>query len=106
MKYPVIITPAAEADVVAAFAYIRARSPMNAARWLKSLYKAIDGLGEFHGYGRAPEGDWLDCELRQKVFKSHRIVYSVDDKKKIVHVHFVRHGARRAAGERSSGETD
>jgi plasmid stabilization system protein ParE len=104
MRYQVIITPAAEADVIESMQYIHARSPLNAARWLRMLYKAIGELGEFHGYGRAPESDWLDFELRQKVFKSHRIVYSVDEKKRIVHVHFVRHGARRGVGERDTEE--
>jgi plasmid stabilization system protein ParE len=45
-KYRVIITPAAEEDVAESFAYIHARSPLNGARWLKSLYYAVFGQSE------------------------------------------------------------
>lgn len=103
-RYEVIITPAAEADLVESFAYIHSRAPLNAARWLCDLYKAIDGLAEFHGHSRAPESDWLYRDLRHKIFKSHRIIFSIDDDAKRVYVHYVRHGARRAVGEPDTEE--
>lgn len=98
-SYTVIITPAAEADVVESFAYIQERSPLNAERWLRQLYKAIHDLEGFAGHGRAREADFLDADLRQKIFKSHRIVYTVDKAAKIVTVHYVRHASRRAVGD-------
>ena len=106
MKYEVIITPAAEADVAEAFAYIRSRSPLNAEKWLRALYDVVDGLAEIRGYGRAPESDWLDFDLHQKVFKSHRIVYSIDHERRRVYVHYVRHGARRAVREPWAEQSD
>jgi plasmid stabilization system protein ParE len=78
MKLKVIITPAAEADVAESFAYIHAHSPHHARRWLRALYREIRALEEFAGYGRAPESDYLEIELRQKIFKSHRIIYTLD----------------------------
>jgi plasmid stabilization system protein ParE len=98
-KYEVIITPAAEADVAEAFEYIYARSPLNAERWLRKLLRSIHDLESGAGFGRARESDYLGVELRQKVFKSHRIVFSLNHDAKVVTVHYVRHGARRAAGE-------
>jgi plasmid stabilization system protein ParE len=35
MIYDVIVTPAAENDIAAGFAYIQARSPVNAERWVQ-----------------------------------------------------------------------
>jgi plasmid stabilization system protein ParE len=106
MSYRVVITPAAEEDLAEAFAYIHARSPMNAEKWLRALLRAVHDLEGFAGYGRARESDYLDADLRQKVFKSHRIVFSVDDKSKVVTVHYVRYGARRAAGEPDEDERE
>jgi plasmid stabilization system protein ParE len=98
MSYTVIITLAAEADVAESFAYIHERSPMNAERWLRDLLK-VHELEDFAGFAQARESEYLDLKLRQKVFKSHRIVFSLDEGKKTVTVHYVRHGARRAVGE-------
>lgn len=101
MKNAVVITDAAAAEIYAQFDYIsRVRqSPMNAEKWLVGLYAAIEGLEDFAGYGRAAESGFLSVELRQLVFKSHRIVYSFDEMKRVVTIHEVRHGARRGIGE-------
>ncbi|HEY7086773.1 MAG TPA: type II toxin-antitoxin system RelE/ParE family toxin [Tepidisphaeraceae bacterium] len=98
-KYAVMITPTAEAHVAQAFAYIHQQSPLNAERWIRGLYRAIHALEDFAGYARAPESDYLGVELRHKIFKSHRIIYSVDQIKKQIYVHYVWHGARRPVGE-------
>lgn len=103
IKYTVIITPAAEAEAREAFEYINARAPMNAARWLQGLHQVIARLEIFPGHGRAPESDFLDYDLRQTFFKSHRIIYSVDETTKTIDVHYIRHGARRGVGEPESG---
>jgi plasmid stabilization system protein ParE len=79
-RYRVIITPAAEAEALASFEYIRKRSPANAARWLRGLNSVVLKLEDFAGHGRAPESEFLDCDLRQVNFKSHRVVYTVDEK--------------------------
>lgn len=77
---------------------------MNAERWIRAIYREIHGLESFAGYGRARESEFVGVELRQKTFKSHRIIFSVNEEKQLVVVHHVRHGARRAIGE--PGETD
>jgi len=50
MKYAVEMTPTAEAELRSAFEYIHRQAPLNAARWLKGIYKAIDTLApnRFH----------------------------------------------------------
>lgn len=106
MKYTVLITDAAAADLAEAFTYIHERSPLNAERWLRAVYAEIHKLESFAGYGRARESDLLGVELRQKTFKSHRIIFSLDEEKGVVTVHHVRHGARRAIGEGDQAEED
>jgi plasmid stabilization system protein ParE len=104
MKYDVIITPTAEADLAESFAFIHGRSPANAERLIRDILRVVHELEEFAGYGRARESDFLNVELRQKISKSHRIVYELDESRATVTVHFVRHGSRRAAGEPESSE--
>ena len=73
---------------------------MNAARWLQALYGQIDTLERFpERCGFAREREYLDEDLRQLVFKSHRIVFTVERKEKRVDVLYVRHASRRAVGE-------
>lgn len=105
MKYRVFITPEAEANIRAAFEYIRADSATNAARWLRDLHRQIDSLETFpKRCATAREAAYFHEDLRQLIFKSHCIIYMVDEKTKTVHVLFVRHASQRAVGE--AGATD
>lgn len=104
MSYTLLITDAAAADLAESLAYIQEHSPLNAERWIRDIYRAIRDLELFAGYGRARESEYLDVELRQKVFKSHRIIFSVDERQKTVTVHHVRHASRRAIGEPGDAE--
>jgi plasmid stabilization system protein ParE len=98
-RYTVEITPSAESELVNAFEYIKAKSPLNAERWLQAVYKSISKLESITGYGRAMEAELLGVDLRQLVFKSHRILFTVDDKQHVVTVHYIRHGAMKRLGE-------
>ena len=107
MKYQVIVTPEAQAGIREAFAYIHDRSPLNAARWLQALYGEIDTLERFpERCAFAREREYLDEDLRQLIFKSHRIVFTVEKKKKRVYVLYVRHAGRRAVGEPAEDEAE
>ncbi|MDB5320914.1 MAG: Plasmid stabilization system protein [Phycisphaerales bacterium] len=95
MIYDVVVTAAAEDDIAEAFAYIQARSPENAERWLRGLYKLVHKLESLpKRCGRAREADELGMDLRQLVFKSHRIVFRIDEAAGTVRVLRVFHGAR------------
>ena len=100
MKFRVIVTPEAQDGIRKAFDYIRERSPLNAARWLRGLYKQTDTLERFpQRCGMAREKEYLEEELHQFVFKSHRVVFQIDRPQKTVYVLYVRHAKRRAVGE-------
>ena len=98
-KYHVIVTPEAQSGIRESFLYIRARSPINAVRWLQGLYAEIDSLERFpERCSYAREREYLDEEFRQLVFKSHRVVFFVDKPRNTVYVVYVRHGRQRAVG--------
>lgn len=101
MKYSVIVTDSAASEIEDQFNYLlsSSREMAIAARWLQELYAAINALEEFAGYARAREADFLAEDLKQKVFASHRIVFSIDEIAGVVTVHYVRHGRQRAEGE-------
>jgi hypothetical protein len=52
------------------------------------------------------EREYLDEDLRQLVFKSHRIVFTIEKKEKRVYVLYVRHAGRRAVGEPAEQEAE
>jgi len=100
MKYGVIVTPEAQENITAAYDYIAQRAPLNAARWLADLYSQIGRLEKFpRRFGKAREQAHVAEEIRQVIFKSHRIIYTIDDTAGTVQVVFVRHGKMRAVGE-------
>ena len=105
MRYVVIVTPEAEANITAAYEYIAARPPMNAAGWLRDLYQQIDGLEEFpRRFAEAREQEYVSDEIRQAIFKSHRIIFTIDDASGTVYVLYVRHGKMRTIGEPDNPE--
>ena len=99
-RYRVVVTPEAEAQIRESFRYIYGRSPVNAERWFRQLYAEIEGL-ELHPerYAFAKERDYLEENLRQFVFKSHRVVFHVNKASGTICVLHVRHSARLAVGE-------
>ena len=100
MRFHVIVTPEAQTGVRESFLYIHERSPLNAARWLRTLYKKIETLARMpERCGSAREQEYLEEDLRQLVFKSHRIVFQIDKPQKTVWVLWVRHAKRRAIGD-------
>lgn len=98
--YQVIVTPEAEAGVRESFAYIHNQSPLNAENWLRDLYSKIDSLEQFpERCSFARERDYFEEDLRQLNFKSHRVVFQVNDTSNTVYILHVRHSSRLAVGE-------
>jgi plasmid stabilization system protein ParE len=105
MSYTVEMTPTADTELRQSFMYIHGRSPRNAVRWLRGIHKAIDALEDFpNRCGIAPESEHLGETLRHYVFKSHRIIFFVDEAKQVVRILRIRHGKMRAIGEPEGDE--
>lgn len=99
-QYRVILTPKAEANIISAFQYIDERSPLNAERWIRELYSSIASLENFpRRCALAREHEYFEGELRQLIFKSHRIVFEIKEGPKIVRVLYIVHGRQRTIGE-------
>jgi toxin ParE1/3/4 len=99
VRYNVIVTAEAQTGIREAFEYIHERAPLNAAKWLRGLYRQIDTLERLPR--RCPfarECDYLEGELRQLLFHSHRIVFRVDAPHKTVYVLHFRHAKRQTIG--------
>lgn len=90
--YRVLVTPIAEASIIDAFGYIETHSPLDAARWLQELHHAVATL-ERHPERcpPAPESRYFPDRLRHLLFRSHRIVFRIEDEATVVRVLYVRH---------------
>lgn len=95
MRYTVIFRPEARDEALDAADYIAKHgSPEAALRWYEGLEAAVASLAHVpasHGYAR--EHDAIPgIELRQVVFKSHRLIFTIRGDQ--VHVLHIRHVAR------------
>ena len=94
MNYRVQIGKEAHDELAEAFWHIHDDSPANAKIWLQGLYDKIDSLESMpERCAFARENDKFEEELRQLVFHSHRIIFTI--KGKTVYVMHIRHGARK-----------
>ena len=96
MKYRVVFRDAARDEAVEAAAYIAEQGyPETAIEWYQALEAASASLSEQPlrcSYAR--ENDAIPgVELRQLVFKSHRIIFTIRNDE--VHVLHVRHTRQR-----------
>ena len=93
-RYDVVITPCAADDINEAYAWLSARNPRYAERWLGGIRDAIlslDTVPESHAL--APENDAFDDEIRHlRVGRGTpwRVFFTI--KGSTVHVLHVRYG--------------
>jgi plasmid stabilization system protein ParE len=94
VKYKVVIAPPAVEDAVEAWRYIALDSHAAADRWYAGLLHAIDSLGAHpRRHRRARESASFAFEIRQMVYGSHRVLYTiVGHEVRVIHI---RHAARR-----------
>jgi plasmid stabilization system protein ParE len=94
--FRVITTPDAEADILAAHDWIARESPDGAVLWVNGLESAIASLRRLpRRCPRAPESEAFLLEIRQLIYKSHRVLFTIEARSVVV-LH-VRHAARLPA---------
>jgi addiction module RelE/StbE family toxin len=94
--YRIRITPRALADLEGIFEYIRQDSPQNAAKMIRTLLDAIDGLEILPRRFDVPRsGAVRGRQIRSMPVRPYLVRYRIEERKKIVHILRVRHGARR-----------
>ena len=94
MTFVVVVEEQAAQDITAYAEWMVSQgSPLNAARWMDGIEDAMASLSTMpERCGHAPESETLGGGIRQLIFKSHRILFVVEDAR--VHVLHIRHGAR------------
>lgn len=103
MTYTVINSPGADLDIAAAYLHIRREAPLNAERWLRGMLKAVHSLEKLpRRCAHVPEQEEFAIELRQLLFKSHRIIFTIEGR--TVRILHVRHVARHSLGPRDLAE--
>ena len=94
--YHIRITPRALADLECIFNHISENSPQNAARMIRALTDAIDGLDSLPYRFNVPRGGSVKGrQVRSMPVKPYLVRYRVDERRKAVHILRVCHGARR-----------
>lgn len=105
MRYEVVVQPVAEAELEEAYRYIWKESPERAMRWRARLLVKAESLSRWpERCALAPENDAFPEEIRHLVFGSYRLLFSILETKREVHVVHIRHGKRRHLGETGGDE--
>jgi toxin ParE1/3/4 len=98
MAYSVELTLRAERDLEYLYQRISAAESAAAARWFNGLERALQRLERFpRRCATAPESKKAGRPLRQLLYGAkrdvYRVLYEIDEGKKIVRVLTIRHGA-------------
>jgi addiction module RelE/StbE family toxin len=95
-SYRIRITPRALADLEGIFEYINRDSPQNAAKMIRTLLDAIDGLNILPRRFDVPRtGSVRGRQIRSMPVRPYLVRYRIDERERIVRVLRVRHGARQ-----------
>lgn len=96
MRYEVIVQPDAEAELEECYRYIWKDAPERAARWRRQVLQRALSLERFPiRCVLAPENGAFGYEVRQLIVGAYRLLFTIDEPTRQVHVLHVRHGARR-----------
>lgn len=99
--FRVEFTPDARQDIIAYAQYIanQEKDGSRALAWYEGMHAAVMGLATMpNRHGLARENDIFEDEVRQVVYASHRIIYSVHENDGLVAIHRIWHAAREHAG--------
>jgi len=105
MRYEVVVQPVAEAELEEAYRYIRKGSPERAMHWRARLLVKAESLSRWpERCPLAPENEAFLEEVRHLVFGSYRLLFTILDAKREVHVVHIRHSKQRRLGETGGDE--
>lgn len=95
MTYLVELTERASRDLGHIFVRIDAENSRQAGDWFNQLEAAVFSLDQLPARGAAtPEDDTLRQLLFGKTRNIYRIIYAIDERRRIVTVLHIRHGAQ------------
>lgn len=95
-SYGIRITPRALKDLESIFEYIQRDSPQNAAKVIRRIMDAIDGLDMMpYRYSVPRTGAIRNRRIRSMPVWPYLVRYHIDEPRKTVHILRIRHGAMR-----------
>lgn len=95
MTYQVEISRRAERDLRQICHYIRAEHSSEATAWFNGLAAVIASLDQLPDRGSVtPEAEGFRELLYGRSPRAYRIIYGIDETRRVVNVAHVRHGAR------------
>lgn len=99
-RYKVVFSAQARQEALKAAEYIAESSPHAAVDWYKGLKEAVESLRVMPARcSFARESVTLAIDLRHYIYHSHRIIFRIEEKPRIVRILHVRHSAQRTVGE-------
>ena len=98
----------AMAEAIEAADYMAGFSPDHADAWFNGLRGAVESLAVMPAmWGRAREAASLSADLRQMLYRSHRIIFRIEESTATVRVLHVRHASRQTLGQaRTADDVD
>ena len=88
------------------YVLLRSKSASIASRWLDELGEVFEGLADMpKQYRVIEEQAYIEIEIRQLLYHSHRVLFHVDDDALVVHILRIYHGARSALAPDELTET-
>ncbi|HEX5324880.1 MAG TPA: type II toxin-antitoxin system RelE/ParE family toxin [Capsulimonadaceae bacterium] len=109
MIYSIEFTDVADAEVQVILLWLIENAPEYVERWQEGLEGSVSSLSHFPARcPLAPEDNAFDIEVRQLLYGSYRILFTLvdvdrDGERETVRILHVRHGARRWLNEPSGG---
>lgn len=95
--FRVEMTPGAKRDLLAEARYLAesSKSPDIAQAWFNGIRQAVLELSDMpRSFALARENDAFKEEVRQRIYKSHRILFTIHDDQLLILVHRIWHTAR------------
>ena len=101
MAYQVALADSAKADATRIYDWVVEQAPVRGSEWFEELIGSLYSLEELpHRCPMALEAAEAQREIRCLLFGKrrgvYRILYEVDEKRQMVWILHIRHGARRA----------
>jgi len=108
-EYHVALADSAKADADALYARVVAAAPLRGAEWFEQLLESLYSLRKMpHRCSLAVEAHKAKREIRCLLFGKrrnvYRILYEIDETKRIVWILHIRHGAMQSLGPEQIGE--
>ena len=94
-QFQIELSKEAKANIREVFFFIHERSPQNGETWVRGLYQRINTLKSMPDRcGLIREHKAFEDEVRELLYRSHRVIFTIDVERLCVKILTVRHSSR------------